>query len=296
MKRRAREEISRLTAEAEALKSKIPADGAALTPEIKKELDDLRTFRAVHDYQHNAEFVNSYVAPVEANNAAILSKLKEAGFSGDHITKIKSIGLAELDWEPVLAALPSVARRVVEGKLIENETINEKKAAAVAAAEKAPGELTAKQSKEAEAVRTQDTSKFLGTIDAVLEKVDWMKPKEVPVSATTEQKAAIDKHNAFVKEQYGRRALMIADNSPEMRGTMLASTLLAYQFKSAAEAAEARAVAAETELARIKKSSSTARRNSQAPAGGLPDQKAPSITKSGRDIFADIEKKYAESR
>ena len=289
LKAAARAETQRLAAEVEELKSKIPAEGAAITPELQKELDELRAFQAVHNYQQNPEFINTYVAPVEANNNAILAKLKEAGFSDEHITKIKTIGIAKLDWEPVLAALPSVTKRIIEGKLIDNESLAEKRAAAVAALEKAPAELTAKQTREAEATRTQETAKFLGTIDSVLDKVDWAKAKEIPASATAEQKLEIEKFNTFVKEQNDRKALMIADRSPEMHGTLVASTLLAYQFKRTAELATARAEAAEAELEKVRKSSSTARRNSQAPAaGGLP-VKPPGVTQTGKDMFAAFE-------
>lgn len=290
VKELARAELAAVRGEVEELKKKIPAEGSPLPVETKKELDELRAFRAAHDAQNSPEFKAAYETPITANNESILAKLKAAGYTDEHLAKIKAIGVDKLDWEPVLKALPTVARRAIEAKLLENETILEKRAAAVTAAEKNPGEYAAKQKAAADAASVQENAEFTGTIDTILDKVEWSKQKTIPATATAVEKAAIETHNAFAKAQADRRAVLLADNSPKMRGTLVASTLLAYQFKDQLASMTARAESAEAELAKIKKSSSPARRGSNAPSTGLPEKKGGPL-QTGREALAELEAK-----
>lgn len=284
LKKAAREEAAKLRTELEDAKKKIPTDGSAMTPELKKELDDLKAFRAAHDIQNTAEFVAAHVTPLQTNNETILAKLKSAGYTDEHIAKIKEIGLDKLDWEPVLAKLPTIARRAIEAKLLENETLNDKRAAAIAAAQKAPGEFTAKQAEAAKNAAKQADTETTAEIESVIGKVDWSKPKEVPAAATAAERTEIENFNKFVKEQSDRKAIMLEDRSPKMRGTLVAAALLAYQFMGQSQSWQKRAEEAEAELARVRKSSSTARRASNAPTTGLP-AKNTSPLQSGKEAL-----------
>lgn len=293
VKRRAREEAAALRTENEALKKKIPTDGSAITPELKKEMDDLRAFRAAHDYQSSPEFVKSYVEPVAANEEAILKKLKTEGFTDEQIGQIKAIGVAKLDWVPIFAKLPPTAQRIIEGKLIENETILDKKAAAVAAGEKAPIEFAAKQKLEKETATKAEEEAYKKEIDGFFSKIVWSQPKTVPADATAAQRTEIEGFNKFVKDQADRRAVLETDRSPQMRATLVTSTLMAYDYKARFENVDARLKEAEAELAQIKKSSSTARRNSNAPSASVSTEKRLSATASGKDAFAAFEAENA---
>ncbi len=292
VKKRAREEAARLLAENEDLKKKIPAPGSAVTPELQKEIDDLKAFRAAHDYQNTPEFIAAHVTPLQANNESILAKLKAAGYTDEHIAKIKEIGLDKLDWTPVLEKLPPITKRAIEAKLLENETLAEKRAAAVAAAQKAPQEFTAKQQQAAESAKKAADAEVVAEIDAVTGKVEWAQPKTIPADATAAQRTEIENFNKFVKEQNDRKAVMLADDSPKMRGTMIAASLLAYQFMAQSAGWQKRAEEAEAELARIKKSSSTSRKPSNAPSTGLPAKSAGPL-QSGKEALAAFEAEAA---
>lgn len=293
VKKRAREEAAALRSENEALKKKIPTDGSAITPELKKEMDDLRAFRAAHDYQSSPEFVKNYVEPVAANEDAILKKLKAEGFTDEQLGQIKGIGLSKLDWVPVFAKLPPTAQRIIEGKLIENETILDKKAAAVAAGEKAPLEFAEKQKIEKETATKAEEEAYKKEIDGFFSKIVWAQPKAVPAEATAAQRAEIEGFNKFVKDQADRRAVLEIDRSPQMRATLVTSTLMAYDYKARFEMADARLKEVETELAQIKKSSSTSRRHSNAPSASIPVEKRLGATASGKDAFAAFEAEQA---
>lgn len=283
VKARARTEISGLQAKIKDLETKIPAAGK-LPADIEKELGELRAFRKVHDFQNDTEFKTQFVAPLEANNTSILSKLTANGYTPEQIAKVKEIGIDKLDWDPVLGGLPPAARRSIEALLLDNERITEKKAQAVDAAKTNPQDYAAKQQKAEQERTSAEENTVKQVVESTLAQVPWFKAQEIPANATAEQKVEIEARNAFHKEQNGRLQLLLSDKSPEMRGQMVVATLLAYQKQAEANEFKAKYEKANAELAKIKKSSST-RSSRVAPAPGeIPAPKA-GLLVSGREAL-----------
>lgn len=265
VKRRAREEISTLQTKIKDLETKVPKAGSKLPNEVEAELKELRAFRTAHDYQNDPEFKTKFVTPIEENNDVISKKLKDSGFSDEQISAAKQIGFDKLDWEPVLAKLPSLARRSVEALLLRNEQIGTDKDKALAAAKDNPKNWQEAQTKAQTEKSVAEETTVKSTVDAFIAQQDWMKPKAIPAGASVEQRKQIEADNAAVKTHNDRLKVLLADNSPEMRGTMIASTLLAYQFKGLVETYKTRAETAEAELGRVKKATNTSKANKSAP-------------------------------
>lgn len=295
VKQIAREEKAELEKRLAATEARIPKNGG-LTPEVEKELTDLRNFRKAHDLTGDVEFKNTYTKPIEANTETILGKLKASGFTDEQITQIKGIGIDKLDWEPILEKLPAVARRAVEAKLLENDNLIDKRAAALKAAEKAPEEFEKKRKAEADRAASEDRAAADVTAKEILDQVPWFKAKDIPVAATAEERKTLEDHNAFVAEQTARLKEIMSDRSSAMFGTLAASTLLAYQHKRDATIYKGRAEKAEAELERIKKSST--RRPSSAPTDGKIIERKVSIfredTGSALDRLAAEKTRNAE--
>lgn len=267
VKRIARETIAKLEKQVRDAEAKVPKNGG-LTAETEKELTELRNFRKVYDFKSDTEFQKNYVKPVADNNESIFTKLEGAGFTKEQIGQIKVIGTDKLDWTPVLEKLQPPVRRAIEAKLLDNENIADKRAAAEKAAEGAPAEFEKKQKDAADKARAEDNALRETTANAILSQVPWFKVKDIPLTATPDEKKRLEADNAFVAEQQGRLKDIMGDQSPGMFGTLAASTLLAYQFKREAIDYKARAEAAETELAKIKKASKPNARPSSAPNDG----------------------------
>jgi hypothetical protein len=227
VKRIAREKIVELTkkaAEVEAarveLETKVKSLGDGMTPEIKKELEELRSFRRGLDVESDPEF-KAFDAKAQANTDTIYTKLLAAGATSETIDKIKALGGPNgVDWEPILAKLSPVTRRAIESKLVENEDITERKAKAIEVAKK-----NSDQFLKTRAAQTEEQKKSLQvraetTLKGLLPEFEWLKPKTADAKATAAQKAEVAKHNELVKEseQYMKEA--IADDSPEMRATL----------------------------------------------------------------------------
>lgn len=286
VKKMAREEIAARDTKIKELEAKIPKNGG-LTPDVEKEIKELREFRAAHGFQTTKEFKETYEAPIAANNESILSKLKANGFSDEHLAKIKEIGVDKLDWDPVLEKLPAVAKRAIEAKLLENENLNDKRAKALEEASKSPQQYEEKQKQAAETAKKEEEQVVTGTVEEILNKLEIVKPKAVPPDASESTKAEIEAHNKFVQDQIARKQALLSDRSPQMIGTLVASTIAAYHFKREMESYKAKFEASDSELQKIKKASSTASRRSQAPAAGLPEKKT-SILKPGKQALDDL--------
>lgn len=281
-------EIARLNAELAAREEKLKA---APTPEqqekLKKqeqELEELRNFRRATDIENDADFKAKFDGKIESNNKLILTKLTEAGMTKEQLEAIEKIGGVEnVDWEPILENLPPGLRHLISAKLGNNIELREDRKAAVAAARKEPTQFeTRRQETQAKAL-TETTNSFLA-------KMPWTVAKEIPATATPEQKAEITAHNALAKNAQDLIKSALSDFSPETFAELAIGTVQAHKFKADLTAlkASSEAVAAKhttdldaitkerdalkTELDKIKKASKTHVRTSSAASPVALDQ------------------------
>lgn len=284
-----RTESEALAAEKKALEEKLQKMADGLTPEQKAEIEELRTFRKKMDVEADPEF-KAFDAKVVANTETIYSKLLASGVPQVSIDKIKELGgPAGVDWEPILAKLPPITRRLIETKLVESEEIAEKKTAAIAEAKKNADEFLKTRATETANQRQTLQARAEKQLTAWRGEMAWLKPVTVDAKASPEQKAEAEAFNAVIKEAEEYMKEAIGDDSPEMRATLaLAGPELLktkHEFATFKKSSEAQISklsedlkAANALLEKVKKGSTSRLRETSAPDAKL---------KSGKNIFEE---------
>jgi hypothetical protein len=289
IKRVAREEIAAVRKELDEVKTKLPKEGQKiLDPQIEKELEDLRAFRAAHDYTRTPEFEKNFVTPIAENETALFAKLKQVGFTDEKIAEVKKIGVDRLDWDAVFEKLPQTSKLSLQSLLLTREQLNEKKIAEEGKAKAAPTEYAKKQQEVSARKQAEEQAEVLAAAGEVLDKVDWLKEKTVPVDATEEQRKQLETDNTFVREQKARYDALLKDRSGYTHGALVSAAIAAYQFRRDLDAFKTRAETAEAELAKVKKASSTARAARSAPPPGRGPAKPFTLIKHTGDALDEL--------
>ena len=225
VKRLARDKISGLEKELLDAKAKLVetekklGDGA-ITPELKKEIEELREFRRQLDVEADPSFQKfDSQATVEAES--IYSRLIGAGVSKETVDKIKSLGgVTKVEWDPILAKLGSADKRFIEVKLTQIEDFAEKKKRAIADAKKNSTEFLAKRTAETESSRKVAKEQSAQTFSQLSKGVDWLKTKTPDPKANGADKAAVEAHNKLVAEANETIKEALEDDSPEMKAIL----------------------------------------------------------------------------
>lgn len=283
----ARERISAVLKEKEALakevaelKTKVTA---GLPKEVETELKTLRDFRAKLDVEADPAF-STYDKTVVDNTEAIYAKLLATpGIDQKQVDAIKALGgPGEVDWDGPGIKLPAPIRRFIDAKLLENETVTEKKAKAIADA-KANAEQYVASRREEQTKSAELANKAVETeIETLLPKFPWFKELKAKEGATDEEKKAVESHNALIADARGVFKDAVTDNSPAMRSILavgyaqLLKTRVDFtDYRTKAEAKE-KAFAEEkaaltkeleevkTKLEKVKRSSTTRLRDTSA--------------------------------
>lgn len=284
-----------LTKEVETLRAKT-VEG--LPKEVEAELKSLREFRAKIDVEADPIF-SSFDKTVAENTEAIYAKLAATpGIDATQIAKIKELGgPGAVDWDAPNITLPSALRRFIDTKLVENETLADKKTKALADA-KTNAEQYLSTRREEQTKGAEAQNKAVETeIDALLPKFPWFKELKAKEGASAEDKTAIENHNKLVVDATATLKDAVNDNSPAMRAILavgyaqLLKTRADYaSFKVTAAAKEKQLTtdleAANTLIAKIKKSSTTRLRETAAEEdGGSKTSKQVDISTPGTDAL-----------
>lgn len=279
LKTLARERVAAISKEKEVLAKQVEEltakTSAGLPKEVETELKTLREFRSKMDVEASPEFL-TFDKIIAENTESIYAKLKAAGVGEEQLAKIKELGgPSEVDWDGPGVKLSSTLRRFLDSKLVENETLAEKKTKAIADA-KANSEsfLASRREASTESVKVQNSA-VEKEIDLLLPKFPWLKELKPKDGASKEDIAAIAAHNAMVVDANTTLKDAVTDNSPAMRAILAvgyAQLLKTRQdfasHKAVSDATEKRLTAeleeAKTLLAKIKKSSTTRLRDTPA--------------------------------
>lgn len=296
----ARERITAATKERDELREKLTkAEEAAkggLSAEHKKELEELRSFRQKMDVEADPSF-KQWDTKIAENIASVTAKLKAHGFTDEHFKQIEKLGgIAQVDWEGLGEKLPANLRKYIENKVFENDDLAEKKKASVEVAKKNAGEFLATRQKESEVSSETFSKEATAEFETFVPKMEWLAEKTAAKDAKPEEKAAIDAHNALVKEVRADVADAIADNTPRMRAILAVgwAQLKKLRVEHAAMAAQkdAKISTLEKELAekvehldKIKKSSTTRLRDSSAPDGKVKPAAKNDVSEHGSDAL-----------
>lgn len=300
----ARAKIGALSKETETLKAKLAEfetkykDGG-LTPEVKAELEELRSFRNRLDVEADPQF-KDFDKKVEDATGSIYKKLTDAGAGAEVIKKIQDLGgINGVNWDDLLPKIPTTARRFIESKLVEVEDLTDRKAKAVEAAKKNASEYVAAKSEQTSKQRELATKRAVEHGEELAKATEWMKEKTAPANATPAQKAEVEAHNKLVAD--GKLAIKEAasDDSPEMRAALglgvaeLLKTRADFDTYKAVTTAEIAQLtkdlkAANDLLERVKKGSTARLRNTPAgeetkPKGMLVESGTEAIDRLARE-------------
>lgn len=297
--------LAELKAERDALAEKAAAAGQ-LTPEVAKELEELRTFRAKLDVEADPKF-KEYETKVNENVELIYAKLKSTGSTDEVIAAIKKMGgPGEVDWDKLVeeGKLPASVKRYVEGKIFENEDLTERKKKALEAAKATASEYV---KTKAESSTKEIENRRAGVEKKVAElspNIEWLKEKKPAAGAKPEEVAAAEAHNKRAAEIKATMQEAIQNDTPEMKGLLVLGIAQLQRVNGELEALKASSAAEKTRLeSELKvltekynkvKNSSTGRISSSAPAPG--DAPKPAKVNLTEDSSEAIDRLYKEAK
>lgn len=315
VKIKAAQEISAKEAEIEKLRKEKEELAAKLKDpvpdELKKELDDHRTWRAKLDVEMDPKF-KAFDKTVSGAQEFIYAQLRKSpAVSQVVIDEIKKHGGPEnIQIEKIFEVVkdPTI-QRLVESKIADIEMAKFNKEQAIKSAKENVNQYLADRQKTWDESATAHNTSTQNEVEKLTGKLEWLKAK--PESGTDEEKAGATAHNKFVSEVQGHLKNALQDDSPQMRAIMLtgmAQLLYAQRVlesERSTHAAEKKSheetkkLLAETNatLEKLKKASVSRLRESAAPPGG----KLPGTTKDvdfrpASQAIDDIAKQVVEER
>lgn len=248
----ARERVAALSKERDELNEKVKelsakAD-AGLPKEIQEELNSLRSFRASMDVEADPAF-STYDKTIAENLDAIYTKLASAGVPADQIAKIKELGgPAEVDWGAPGVTLSTTLRRYLDSKLVENETLAEKKQAALKSAKASALQYVATKQEESTKNAEARNKAVSDEITALLPKFTWFRELKPKDGATEDEKASIEAHNELISNAKKTFEDAASDDSPAMRAILALGHAQLMKTKADFAALKASSAAKEAKL------------------------------------------------
>lgn len=267
----AREETKKIKDEAEALRQQleeIKQKSTEPSEDLKKELEELRTFRRAYDTANDPEFRQKFDGRREANETAIYDVLKKGGLKDSVLEQLKGLPYEQrvdhiARWAEKLSPRD---RLLVTSRLTDNETLELERAKAIDEAKTTA--TAALQTQQGPTTEEQEKVFVEGVVSAlkpVLPSVDILQPKEVPANAPPKDKEALEAHNQLVAQRQSQLLQLIQDQTPATKGVLALAGILAPHYKAQVKSLKAEVAALNEQLAKIKK----AGRFSQV-AGGAP--------------------------
>jgi hypothetical protein len=251
-----------LAALKDKLAGKSPDELQQQTAAMQKELEELRAFRKSVDVESSPEF-KAYDDRVARNDDAIFAKLKEWGWTDEHVKKAREYGTDKLNWDPILEKLTSTQRRFIEAKLVDNESAVLEKSSALEAAKKDADRFLSDREikqKEAEAQKANARNEVARRLEA---GADWLKDPEIPKDASAEDKERIQGARKFLAGLRSKIQVAIEDTSPEMHATLAYGNAMSFYLSAHAdylakqlETAKKQVAGLQGEITKIKKAGS----------------------------------------
>jgi predicted lactoylglutathione lyase len=201
----------------EKLKSPVPA-------ETEAELKNLREFRAKFDIEVDPKF-KEFDAQVTKSEEFIYSLIgQNANLPKDTVELIKKHGgPANVKMEKIFEAMqdPQTAE-IIKSQMSAAALAKFNKDQAIASAKKNVAGYIEERRKVAEQSATGHNEETRKEFDAITPKLPWFKKISPDAKASEPDKKAAEAHNAFVDDISGQVNAAMSDDSPHMRGVLLA--------------------------------------------------------------------------
>lgn len=309
IKIKAAQEISAREAEIDKLK-KANAEletkvKEAVPPEVVKELEEHRQWRAKMDVDSDPKF-KEYDKKVSSAQEFIYAQLRKSEVVTDAvIAEIKKHGgpeMVKLD-KIFAAAQDPTMQKIVESKLADIEMAKYEKEQAVKATKENIGQYLKERQEQIVKSSTSHNENTRRHLSEFTGKLPWL--KEQAETGDDTAKASAKAHNEFIKSVQTNLTAALADDSPEMRAILLTGMAQLLHLQRAHEAAVKTMTALETQLkeeksknARYEKSSVSRLKESSAPATpGVQAKKASDdFHKPATQALDDIARQVMEER
>jgi hypothetical protein len=257
----------------EKLKNPVP-------PEMHKELEELRSFRAKLDVEADPQF-KAFDKTIASSQEFIYAQLlKSPSVTPELIAQIKKLGGPEMvDMAPVFAGVKDqTIQRIVEAKIADIEQAKWQKEEAIKTTKAHVSDYVKKREEHFQKSATAHTEATRERLNALSEKaLPWLAVKTADAKATDAIKKSVEDHNSFVKQTKEQLEAALTDDSPEMRAILMIATAqyLNLTRVHAATVAESAALKKQvedlnTKLEKFKQGSVSRLRESGAQPGNIP--------------------------
>jgi hypothetical protein len=287
--------IAELEAKHTELEQKASATAVdPLTPELKQELESLRSFRVQFDTENDPSFRQKYDSRVGANYSDIYAKLAEHQLPETEIAKLKAMPAVERDTviDSFFDRLPAASRRFIEAKLVDNENVNSQRAKELFETRAKADTILAERAKAPEISQQKRIEEIGNIIRPLLPNLDFIHTKDIPASAGAEERKVLEERNTFAAHAQQLMRTAILDDSPRSRADAAVALPLAHHFKRQLDATTAKLAAVTAELEGIRKAgrtSRTAQTSARPGTGSATSAKAPENSGDAVDqLFAEV--------
>lgn len=284
----------------EKLKNPVP-------PELHKELEELRSFRAKLDVEADPQF-KAFDKTIASSQEFIYSQLlKSPAITPEVIKQIKEHGGPEMvDMTNIFAGIkdPTI-QRIVESKIADIEHAKWQRQEAIKTTKANVSDYVKKREEEFSKSATAHTEATRTRLNELAGKLPWLAVKTVDAKADENTKKAVADHNTFVETTKQQLEEALRDDSPEMRAILMIATAQFLNLQRVHGATAARLVESEKQVKELTekldkfKSASVSRlREGGAPAGGAttPRPAAPSTSVPAGQALDDLAKSVMAER
>jgi hypothetical protein len=311
VKIKAAKEISLLEAERETLrKEKAELEEKLknpVPPELEKELEDHRLWRAKLDVDSDPKFTE-FDKTISVAHEFVYAQLRQSpAVTEDTISQIKKLGGPEnVNLGKLFEAINDpVLQRIVESRVGEIAQTKWQKDLAIKSAKDNIQQYVAERSKAAEQSASAHNNATKQEFTKLVANLPWMKDKPVDSKAEPLVKAEAEEHNKFLADVKEQLQVALTDDSPQMRAIMLTGMAQLFQVQrnfaglQAKHAATEKALQEATAKLDSYKSASVSRlRESGAPASGRTPEvkKDANLTQHPAEALDALRKQVVEER
>lgn len=269
---------------------------SGVVPEdVKKELDELKAFRAQFAAEHDPEFNAKFDGRVNSNYDAIYQKLASHGLPQAEVDRLKAFPQSDRDSaiENFLEKLPPASRRFIELKLADTLVASEDKQKAIADV-RSKADTYLKDQKQAPQQQVARRDAEVATIlQPVVRNLEFLHTKEIPASAGPDERKALEAYNVSALSLQDALKRAIIDDSPSTRAEAAIAVPLAMHLRVRNASLETENASLKKELDAIKSASKTAKMSrsmatSSAPAA-KPAQKIEDASDALDAIFREVQ-------
>tara|TARA_R110000868_G_scaffold73521_5_gene213205 strand:- start:1410 stop:2720 length:1311 start_codon:yes stop_codon:yes gene_type:complete len=181
----------------------LEARSPSVPEDITKELEELRHFRQVIDFENDPTFKSTYDGPIEEARTLAYDILVRNGMPAEKIEEIKKAGGPEKingEWwqDHVISKLEFPDSKRFESSLIDLVGLQEKRGKEVGDRASKRDELIGEKETQRREAFTKDTEVIEQTLEEVTKDVPWARYIEVSPTATPEEKKKLEEHNTTV--------------------------------------------------------------------------------------------------